>query len=432
MLVLSVLSLIIIVLLLLCIFELVHSIRNNEPLKRMCPIIVKLVLIFTLPVIISLWYIVSPLNVAESVYKTMTPHESIKALQLCDSICLEKIDSKRRATGFNVLYEQYSKNEYLKEDLDKIFWQNVYLTLSVVLFNRHEIYEEKEKILLEEILPQIDSIGVLSSQLRDKISYSINNNIGRDYSSYFYYALILVVVFAIGWKIDRILLWIESIVKNHKDKKESEKLKHKRPVKPITHKTKPKIEDKYKPINFYQGLISDSIEILKKHFPPGYLYTDYDKWNSSRPENLRTYLKYVNAVMRMEGKYIIPVIMHTDKPKLAGYTYNNHGSWIYIHEKLSQPGYEYSCFYTLIHEYMHHFLRIHNLAIKEDTIKNEVLTDCAVDYFGFSDIFRLGRKNGNTTYGYIEQDIDFKFLQDLVKQEREKQVNKMKEYWTTF
>lgn len=183
---------------------------------------------------------------------------------------------------------------------------------------------------------------------------------------------------------------------------------------------------------FYKKQIKEIIKLLKKHFPPGYLYTDHIKWYSTRPDYLRIYLKRVNAVMRMDDKYIIPVIMHTSDQRYAGYTYNDIGSWIYINIDLNKPGYEYPCFYTLLHEYMHHFLRCHNLTINDNTFLNELLTDCAVVYFGFEEVFKQGRKKGDIIYGYIRNDDQFEILQKIVKQERFFNRKKMKKYWTTF
>lgn len=180
--------------------------------------------------------------------------------------------------------------------------------------------------------------------------------------------------------------------------------------------------------------IKKALTILKSFAPPAFPFYDYKKWYSQNEINLRQYLKYINIILREED-LIVPVIQYigdTDAD-CPGYTYNKNGGWIYIKNKYKQPSLQYQCYHILIHEYMHHYLRVHNLNINNNKELDELLTDCAVIYFGFEDIYQLGRKweqdHSERILGYIKDDNDLKRLLLDIDVLREVHKNGMMEYW---
>lgn len=180
--------------------------------------------------------------------------------------------------------------------------------------------------------------------------------------------------------------------------------------------------------------IEKALTILKSFAPPAFPFYDHKKWHSQEETHLRQYLKYVNIILREEN-LIVPVIQYigdTDA-NCPGYTYNKSNAWIYIKKQFKHPSLQYQCYHIMIHEYMHHYLRVNNLGVEGNKDFDELLTDCAVIYFGFEDIYKLGRKwdqdYSKYTMGYIKNDSDLERLQLEVGILRDLHKEKMIEYW---
>lgn len=182
--------------------------------------------------------------------------------------------------------------------------------------------------------------------------------------------------------------------------------------------------------------IHKAIWKLRGFCPPGYLFDGDKRWNSQESCELEGYLRQVNSILRVEDRIKVPYVKYTNAHRnlygTAGYTDSYHKSDIFIDDKYRDPNMRYACYYILIHEYMHHFLEQNRLAIRDNVDLNEILTDCAVVYFGFENIMSRGRQEclkRSIKIGYITNESHFDFLCKVVNEERDIFNDKMYRYW---